>query len=175
MEVFIKWIGIFIMAFASVLLGVRKSMTFSARLHNLYQLKRNFILIKGEIEYQQEPLIPIFKRLSCKCSGEYKKLFLQLGTELEQKKGEEFSAIWRKIWNQYKEPLFLQGEDMELIVSFGTSFSGADRKLQMNTIQYFLIQLDGQIEDAREQKKVGQKLYQTLGVVGGFFLILVLI
>ena len=65
-------------------------------------------------------------------------------------------------------------EDLEVILSFGRNFSGVDRKNQVASIDYFLAQLEEQLEDARQQKKMGQKLYQTLGVVGGFFLIIVL-
>ncbi|HIS63484.1 MAG TPA: stage III sporulation protein AB [Candidatus Scybalomonas excrementigallinarum] len=170
----IKWSGILLIAVASVLLGFQKSMIFSERLKSLYQWKQCFLLIQREIEFQQASLPLIFTRLSNKMRGEFGEVFAQLAEQLQQKHGEDFSIIWENMWRSSYKKMYFTVEDLEVILSFGRNFSGVDRKKQVAAIDYFLAQLEEQLEDAREQKKMGQKLYQTLGVVGGFFLIIVL-
>ncbi len=169
----IKLTGMVLLIVSCGLLGLYKSLEFSERVNSLTNLKWCFLMIRGDIRYQSAPLPETFYRLSKKMEKRYGTIFCTLSEILRKKQGESFQTIWNEVWEQQEKQLFLQKEDIEVLKSFGESFGYLDREMQMNTLEYLLLQLEEQIKDAQIKKKEGQKLYQTLGVMGGFFLAII--
>lgn len=170
----IKAIGIIILIVSCSLLGIYKSLQFSERLEHLIHLKWSLLMIQGDIRYQASPLPETLERLARKMEKTYEKIFLNIAERMQQKKGERFQDIWKEIWKEEGKTLSFQREDVDLLISFGENFSYLDKKMQMDAFEYVLQQLEEQIQDAKQKKQEGQKLYRTLGVMGGFFLAILL-
>ncbi|MBO8463937.1 MAG: hypothetical protein IAC13_08405, partial [Firmicutes bacterium] len=49
-------------------------------------------------------------------------------------------------------------------------FGYLDKDTQLSQLEYLITQVEFQIEDAKQKKQSGQRVYQMLGVIGGFFL-----
>lgn len=166
----IKFVGICLLVISCGMIGFYKSMEFSERLTNLTNLKWCFLLIQGELSYQPSPLPILFQRISEKMDRRYKHIFCQLAQELQKKEEKRFSEIWREVWIKAQQNLAFQKEDTEVLLTFGETFGYLDRETQIRNIEYLITQVEEQMKDAKEKKQSGQKLYQTLGIVGGFFL-----
>ena len=166
----VKIIGLCLLVISSSMIGFYKSLEFSERLTNLINLKWCFLLIKGEIRYQPSPLPELFQRISAKMEHKYKDIFQTLAQELQKKEGKGFSEIWGFVWKKEEQKLSFQKEDIEVLLTFGETFGYLDKETQLHNLEYLITQLEGQIQDAKQKKQSGQKLYQTLGVIGGFFL-----
>lgn len=167
-----KLLGFCFVMLASVLLGFYKSLEFAERYSNLKKLKWCILLLKGDIRYQSSPIPETFLRLANKMAEPYQSIFKEISMLLRKERESSFQAIWTKMWSEHRNDLFFMKEDMEMILSFGEVFGYLDLEMQMNQFEYFLTQLDQQIEDAKKKKQSGQKLYQTLGWFGGVFFVI---
>lgn len=169
---FVKLLGFCFVVLASVLLGFYKSLEFAERYSNLKQLKWCILLLKGDIRYQSSPIPETFLRLAKKMAEPYQSIFITISMLFRREREASFQTIWTKVWLEQRNALFFMKEDMEIITSFGEVFGYLDLEMQMNQFEYFLNQLDQQIEDAKKKKQSGQKLYQTLGWFGGIFFVI---
>lgn len=169
---YMKLLGFCFVMLASVLIGFYKSLEFAERYSNLKKLKWCILLLKGDIRYQSSPIPETFLRLANKMAEPYQSIFKEISMLLRKERESSFQVIWTKMWSEHRNDLFFMKEDMEMILSFGEVFGYLDLEMQMNQFEYFLTQLDQQIEDAKKKKQSGQKLYQTLGWFGGVFFVI---
>lgn len=167
-----KPIGLCFVVIASIMIGCYKSLEFAERYSYLKQLKWCILLLKGDIRYQSSPIPETFLRLSKKMNEPYASIFRDISLQWSKERGDSFQSIWTKVWIGKRNFLFFTKEDMEIIISFGEVFGYLDLEMQMNQFEYFLNQLDQQVEDAKKKKQLGQKLYQTLGWFGGVFFVI---
>lgn len=166
----VKGVGICLLILSSSMIGFYKSLEFSERLTNLNNLKWCLLLIKGEIKYQPSTLPELFFRTSDKMEKKYQHIFQSLAQQLMRKEGKGFSEIWREVWQREKQHFFFQKEDLEILLSFGKGFGYLDKDTQLSQLEYLITQVEFQVEDAKQKKQSGQRVYQMLGVIGGFFL-----
>lgn len=171
----IKLIGMICIVLASSGAGAYMGDQLTRRVRELIELKRAMELVHGEIRYQLTPLPTVLIEISYKIKPPFSSIFSQIGTRLEARGGETFLSIWEDQWEQYKKQLTLNIEDLKLIHTMGTSLGYLDKEMQLNAIDFFINQLDIQIEEARDLVHKKKRLYQMLGIMGGFLLVIILI
>lgn len=171
----IKVFGSVCMLIACILLGFLKAQELEIRVTSLKTIHWCCLMMNGEIRSVQPTLPQLFLKISRQISPKYGIVFIEISKELEQKGGQNFLEIWNRNWQLYQKEFCLKAEDSYLLQSLGTSLGYFDRKMQLDTLSYFLERLRIRIEEAEEEKKSGQKVYQMLGITSGFFFIVLFI
>lgn len=171
----IKIIGAILVVCASWGIGLHMSQILEVRLKELIELKRGLELIRGEIRYQLTPLPETFTVTSTKMKKPFSNVFFNIGETLEARGGQSFACIWKEKWEEASVLLHLEKEDMELLYTLGTSLGYLDKEMQVNAIDFFLAQVDERMEEAKNNIHSKKKVYQTLGLMGGFLVVIVLI
>lgn len=95
--------------------------------------------------------------------------------ELGNLEGKTFGELWRGQIDRELAGTFLKKEDKEQLKTLGEVLGYLDLEMQLNSLDLYLEQLDLSILEAQEAIRTKRKLYQSLGVAGGIFLILLLL
>ena len=147
---------------ASSLLGVQKSRQFTKRIEQLQELQRIVLLIQGEILYKNAAL-PEALRSSAGKAG-----------RADAFDGVRFSDLFETEIKEQLKGTALTKEDKEEFARFGESLGYLDVEMQKNAMKLYLKELEQKIEYLQKEIPQKRKLYQSLGVMGGIFLLILL-
>lgn len=171
----LKWMGIVIVVCGSTALGVYKSGIYVSRLNNLYEIKKAFLYIQGEIRYMNTPMPEIFEAVAKRIKGPFRRFFLKMAGSLEQKNAGNFKEVWKCCLEKEILGEALEKEAREEFLEMGGQLGGMDRQAQEKAIDYFLEKWEFIIEKRRKEKSNRLRLYYICGVMGGLLLVMVLV
>lgn len=171
----LKGLGILIILAASVLFGYSLSRDYVMRIKNLEQVDKMFLLLKGEIKYNNSGINESVMKISgC----------------MENIMGEFLKCVWsyfnnedctlKDAWNEGVKAVLetktkLGKEDIVLIKELGNSLGITDRETQINGILNCMGTIEIKIKELNEVREEKCRLYRTLGVMTGAFMAIVLI
>lgn len=157
-----KVMGGMLIIFACAALGVEKGRELSIHRRELEELQRVFTLIQTKIEYIKLPFMELF-------AGMDSDWLLNISEELKEFQKRSFHEVWTaSIDTHFKQSLLTKSE-LEELKQIGKHISRPE------AIRLYLIQLENAIQTTREEEKEKKKLYQSMGILTGIFLVLVLI
>ena len=165
----LKIIGSLIILSSTGAIGFAKAKEVSLHRKELEELQKIFVLVETELKYTKTPLGEMFSRLQNKTSGKYKEWLGDISKELCSFGKGTFEAIWNvSIENHFKES-FLTKNELEELKQIGKNISHTE------ALDLFLTHIDLFIERTREEEKTKKKLYQSMGIMVGIFLVIVLV
>lgn len=161
-------------------LGWYFSYVWKKQLKNLIDLKKLVYMLKGEILYANAPLQEAFAHVGRK-AGENCGLavfFSFVSEEMDKRRGEPFSDIWQEAVEQIGQGEFfdtlMAKEDKQSFSSFGSGLGYLDSSMQERTILLYLEQLEERIGYLQQHKRERCRLYESLGILMGMFLVILL-
>lgn len=150
-------------------LGFEKSRELQLHLNSLEELKKLFTLLKSEVQYTKAPFAEVFLKLSKKMNGSYKDWLLYVSRQLEKRERETLHKVWKTSVYEYLKDCKLTKEELEELCDVGGTLG------YIETLDIYLNQLDFSIQNTREELKTKKKLYQSMGIMCGIFLVIVLL
>ena len=155
-------------------LGFVKSQALSARVRDLLMLRKILRLLKGEISYAGTPLPEAFYRIGGKMEMPFRDFLQDLSVDMQRYEGESFSEIFDRNADCHLKETRLSREDREEWKEFGRMLGYLDREMQLSTLKSLDETLAWKIGELKEGLPARKKLYQSLGVMGGLFLVIFL-
>jgi stage III sporulation protein AB len=73
-----------------------------------------------------------------------------------------------------KDRTFLAPEDRTVLEDFGKTLGYLDKQMQKNAIEYAVTYIDEKAAALQKQSDKNKRMYQSLGVIGGLFITVVL-
>ena len=146
-----KWTGAILVLFSAGGLGIWSAMQWKGRLRMLETLRQMIYFLKGEITYSRAPLAEALERVGKREPGPLGGLFEGAAEGIYMQEGESLQEIWkRQVMNLNTDsgPIPLEQEDLE--------------------------QLDLTIDYLRQNQREKCRLYTSLGIMGGMFLVIVM-
>lgn len=171
----LKLTGSLIIIGASVGLAccIRRDMREHLRL--LYDIRKLFLDIAYAASESMQPveiLLGCFVRTKDERLNEACK---QIAERLIEKKEGAGEVVWRTVFEERRRDLGLGAEEAEVVERAGAAFFGKSVEENRKHLAYSLEQLDFLIENLRKEQKEKQKVYQTVSVMSGLLLVLLLI
>lgn len=164
-----KVIGSIVVIAVCTALGFEKSRELQLHLKELEGLKRLFTILHNELVYTKATLSEVFWVVSKKTEEPYKEWLMDLAKKLEMCGTGTFAEVWKiSIETHFKETR-LKKMEVDELKQVGLGIQYAD------TLSLYLTQLDFSIETMREELKTKKKLYQSMGIMCGIFLVIVLL
>ena len=154
-----KWLGSLLVLFAAGGFGVWSAMQWRERLRLLEKLRQMIYFLKGEITYSHAPLAEGLERVGKRDPG-------PLGTL--------FTSAAEGICRQEGESLQETDEDLEQLTGLGEHLGYLDVDMQERTLKLYLEQLDLSIDYLRTNQREKCRLYTSLGIMGGMFLVIMM-
>ena len=151
-----KWTGAVLVLFSAGGLGIWSAMQWKGRLRMLETLRQMIYFLKGEITYSRAPLAEALERVGKREPGPLGGLFEAAAEGIYMQEGESLQEIWkRQVMNLNTDsgPIPLEQEDLEQLAHLGEDL----------TIDYL-----------RQNQREKCRLYTSLGIMGGMFLVIVM-
>lgn len=164
-----KLIGSILVISACSAMGYWKCYDMKLHLEELEELKKIFIMLQNELRYTKAPFAEVFQRVGNKVNGTYKEWLLNFSERLKNRGNGTFYELWRRSILDFLYESMLSKEELEGLVEMGSNIDCFE------TWGLYLEHLDNSIQSTREEIMSKKKVYQSMGVMGGIFLVIILL
>ncbi|MBQ8184748.1 MAG: stage III sporulation protein AB [Lachnospiraceae bacterium] len=171
----LKLLGSLLVLACSAGLGVAGSMDLKRHCMELRLLKQAVYMLRGEIKHAKAPLPEAFGALAGRMASPFSEFFANLAQGLVSGEGRSLKELWEKEIRESLKQSTLRRDEKQRFQQLGEGLGYLDLEMQMSTIELYLEQLEGDIARAQEELQTKQKLYQSLGIAGGIFLVILLV
>ena len=156
--------------------GFSKSQDMQRHLEQLEEIKKLFYLLRSELQYTRAPFEEVFEKLGRKTKEPFQRWLLNLSKRLRKK---DAGTLW-EIWNVSiqadleKEHLegtkcYLKKDELEELRNIGKNLE------YIESIDLYIEHLEYQLKHLREAYQTKQKLCRSMGIMGGIFLVILLL
>ena len=165
----LKIIGSIFIITATTGIGFSKSKELQNHLNTLEELKKIFCLLRSELQYTHAPFVEVFSKISTKTSTPYKEWLSNLSKRLMTKTRGTFWEIWSMSITEDLNETNLKEEELEELKNIGKNME------YIESLDLFIEQLEYRINNTREAYRSKRKLCQSIGIMGGVFLVILLL
>ncbi|HJB30051.1 MAG TPA: stage III sporulation protein AB [Candidatus Blautia faecavium] len=166
----LKGAGILLIIAAGAGLGFSQSFALTGRMKALRTLQRLVILLKGEIQYGNTSLHDAFSGAAEKMSGEYGEFLKETAKRMTTSQGQSFGQIFHTCAREKLGHLKLSGEEREAFYSLGYHLGYLDLRMQIRQLDLYEEELRYSIEELQAKLPEMKKICQSLGIMGGILL-----
>lgn len=171
----IKWIGAILVLVSAYAIGSLLAGQIKEREQWLKEIKIVLFLLEGELEYHQMPFPEALQLVGERHGGSLQQLLCLLGEELKKKEGICLQELWRMHSKQFFKHTALTKEQKEEFEQLGSYFMEADAVARKKAIEFYLNRLEEEIIQLRETGADKAYLYRMLGMLGGMFLLILVL
>lgn len=141
----------------------------------LKDIKMALFLLSGELEYHQMPLPDALCLVGKRHGGYLGNFYVYLGEKLEKKEGIPMKELWEEWGIKYLKDSPLSKEQQMEFAELGRYFMETDKNVRKNAVNFYLERLEEEIVQLRETGADKAYLYRTLGMLGGMFLLILVL
>ena len=145
------------------------------RVRELRIIKQLIYMLQGEIRYAHLPLPEAFTHVSVRLPAPFGLFLAETADELKKADGRTLGEIWKAEEQKHIKKLHLTRTDLEQLETLGEVLGYLDTEMQLSAIRLYLEQLEQSLAEAQERMGSRQRLYQSLGIAGGVFLVILLL
>lgn len=164
-----KLIGCAMVFVACSGMGICKGLELQSHLRELEELKKIFTLLKSELQYTRAPFAEVFRKIGKKTKGKLGDWLINLYKSLEEKGTGTFYEIWCDSLETNLYYTYLKTEEIDELKNLGKNLE------YIESIDLYIEQLEYNIKNTREEYRTKRKLCQSMGIMGGIFLVILLL
>lgn len=173
--IYIKILGCILIITSSAGMGFFFSGEIKTRIAELQELKKLIFLLRGDIRYANTPLPEAVQAMAIRHDGKYKRFLTGIAKKLNELGGVSFCSIWKNAVEKDLEKTSLSKKDLEGLARLGENLGYLDKAMQINTLDLYISQLEEEIVDISRNVKEKSYLYNSLGILGGIFITLIML
>lgn len=165
----LKLIGSVLIITATTGIGFSKSKDLQHHLNMLEELKKLFCLLRSELQYTHATFAEVFSKISTKTITPYREWLSNLSQRLKNKTRGSFWEIWCLSITEDLNATNLKEDELEELKNVGRNLE------YMESLDLFIEQMEYRIKNTREVYRSKRKLCQSMGIMGGIFLVILLL
>ena len=171
----LKIIGCMLVVLSSAGMGFFFSNEMRCRIDNLRELRKLIMLLRGDIRYGNTPLPEAINGIARRHKGCFGPFFTKISSRLNELSGLTFQEIWKDAVEKELINTSLSKKDKMQLLSFGENLGYLDKDMQMNTLDLFLTQLEEETKELSRTVKEKAYLYNSLGIMAGIFISIIML
>ena len=141
----------------------------------LFELRSRLTKIFWEMNYSLRP-VEMVLLYQIETQDECLKIILrEIGECLMKKEAKCGEDIWQEVFQKHRRELGLKAEESELIEQAGRAFFGKSVEENQKILSLYQERLDFLMEVEQKERKEKQKVYQTVCIMSGLVLIILLV
>lgn len=165
----LKAIGSILIFAACTGIGFSKSQEMQLHLNELEELKKLFYLLRSELQYTRAPFAELFEKIGQKTREPFQTWLLKLCDYLNAKNGGMFWELWSRSIEEELQSSRLTEDELNELKQVGKNLE------YIESLELYIEQLEYNITHTREAYRSKKKLCQSLGIMGGIFLVILLL
>ena len=143
--------------------------------NRLFELRSLLTKIFWEMNYSLRP-VEVVLLYQIETQDECLKIILkEIGECLMKKEAKCGEDIWQEVFHKYRKELGLKAEESEVIEQAGRAFFGKSVEENQKILSLYQERLDFLMEVEQKERKEKQKVYQTVCIMSGLVLIILLV
>lgn len=170
-----RMIGAILVVTSTGAAGVLYGAWLKEYLETLLYLRHVVNLLKGELEYTGAPLQEIFGRTAVRVRQPYRRWLKEMERCIDKRDGTSFRRIWVHAAEKSLAVLHLKRAHLAQLMELGESLGQADKASEARNFTLYLERLEQEIEKERRQMEAKRRIGSCLGVMGGIFLVVILL
>ncbi len=140
----------------------------------LGNLQKLFVMLHSEIQFRNLTITEAFFQISRRIDSQLASFLTEIGEEWRQKRGESVGEIWKSCVRRDFSDSYLKKEDLDWLEEIGEGLGSFDRTEQVRHIELLLKYLEEELTVCERIVRESEKLYKTMGLLGGIFIIVLL-
>lgn len=145
------------------------------REHQLQQIRRILICMRGEIRYGNETLPEIMMCLKEKTDKIFAAFFSEMEEKLRENQNGTFAQVWKIVSDKFLDRTRLGVNEKKEWMELGENLGHLDREMQINLLTIYEEHFRDYVKEQQNRIKQEEKLYQILGVMSGIFITVILV
>lgn len=166
----LKITGIVMILTSAAALGFGRSYELSLREKSLEEIQLMIRWLKGEICSHHASLHDAFLDVSVRMNGKYREFLTKTAETMENSSGIRFAEIFGNCAREILGELPLSEKEWELFLSLGEKLGYLDLEMQKRQLEFLEEELHCSMNDLRAEIPAKKKVYQSLGILGGILL-----
>lgn len=172
---YLKIIGSIFVIIACSGYGFSRGREYKKHVEELETLRRIAIMFATETSYSKLPIAELSSRISRKVGEPYKSWLTGLSDALKNEKQEPLMQVWEKEAEHLLKKLFLTEEEGNELKNLGIQIGNYNIQMQENAFRWYADLLKEKREQLMKEVSEKQKLCNSLGVLAGIFLVILLL
>lgn len=164
-----KWIGSILILASCAGIGFNKSREMQKHLEELEELKKLCLLLRSELQYTRAPFAEVFDKIGKRTLEPFRTWLLELSGRLKSKGTGTFWEIWCDGVATNLQSSRLKPEELEELKGLGKNLE------YIESLEVYIEQLEYTIRNTREDYQSKKKLCRSMGIMGGIFLVTLLL
>lgn len=170
-----KLIGSILVIASSTAMGFYFSSEMKSRVDDLKELRKLVALLRGDIRYANTPLPEAISTIARRHPSRFDSFLRYVSDKLNELSGSTFAEIWEAAVKQEMVNSSLTKKDKADLIHFGQTLGYLDKEMQMNTLDMYLTLLEEEASLLSKTMKEKSYLYNSLGIMAGVFITIVMI
>ncbi|MGE5614175.1 MAG: stage III sporulation protein SpoIIIAB [Bacillota bacterium] len=170
-----KIVGSVIVVLSCSFIGFALSQDLKKRPRQLRELQGLLQMFENHITYLSDIIVEAFERISRVGQCETCVFFSRAAEILREDGSCGAPGAWERAVRECIRTTSLNKEDEEILSAFGRSLGNTDLEGQIKNIRLTLSQLKVQEEKAEENRDRNERMYKSLGLLGGAAIVILLL
>ena len=132
-------------------------------------MKKIFYLLKSELQYTRAPFAEVFEKIGQKTREPFQTWLLDLCNRLKEKRSGMFWDMWCNSIDENLKGSRLKEDELKELKNVGKNLE------YIESLDLFIGQMEYGIKNTRESYRTKRRLCQSLGIMGGIFLVILLL
>jgi stage III sporulation protein AB len=171
----LKIIGSIMIILSSSFIGYVLSRDCSRRPREIRELQGLLQMLENEISYLSSYISDAFERICKASTADVTIFFKDTASSLRKDDSLNASEAWERAVTRNIKRTSLSKEDEGILISFGKMLGNSDIEGQIKNIGLALSQLKNQEQKAEEARAKSEKMFKSLGILGGLAVVVILI
>jgi stage III sporulation protein AB len=155
-------------------IGLQIANQYRQRPLQLREFQSSMQCLETEISYGLTPLPRALERVAKLHQGLVGEIFATARDILLFKQGISVREAWNEAVHNLWDRLALAPSDREILVNFGSTLGVSDRNDQVKHLKLAMAQLANAEAQAWDAKEKNERMYKSLGVLGGLAIVILL-
>ena len=169
-----KMLGSSMIIAATSWIGFQIAHQYQQRPLQLREIQSSFQMLETEISYGLTPLPRALERVAKLHQGIVGDLFAQTRANLAASPGITVRDAWSEAIQKLSNRLALKSSDREILINFGSTLGISDRTDQVKHLKLAMAQLANAEIKAWDDKEKNERMYKSLGLLGGLAIVILL-
>ncbi len=141
----------------------------------LLAVKELLVILEKQLEFVRLPIAEAVGDMAKKAGTPFEEPFVEFTEILMQNQTEDVEQLWRTILEKHRQEFFLSREEFGILLDMGRLLEPVDSKSQIASIELYKSRTEDRIQKMWEERGNKQKVYQSVCLLGGLVLIIVLL